>query len=147
MLRPVNLHVLADLDRTGRAALLDRAEADIGPFLERVRPILAAVRDEGDAALSRFALEFDQATVAPDAIAATSADFDRALAGLAPEVVAAIEFAAGSIRKFHADQMPEEMWLHEIRPGAFAGDRFRPIPSVACYVPREKTPARFSMVS
>jgi histidinol dehydrogenase len=30
------------------------------------------------------------------------------------------------------------MWLHEIRPGAFAGERSRPIPSVACYVPRGK---------
>jgi histidinol dehydrogenase len=30
------------------------------------------------------------------------------------------------------------MWLHEIRPGAFGGDRSSPIPSVACYVPRGK---------
>ena len=38
---------------------------------------------------------------------------------------AAMEFAAESIRKFHQDQMPEEMWLHEIRSGVFAGDRTR----------------------
>jgi histidinol dehydrogenase len=49
-----------------------------------------------------------------------------------------MEFAAQSIRKFHQDQMPEEMWLHEISPGAFGGDRSSPIPSVACYVPRGK---------
>ncbi len=49
-----------------------------------------------------------------------------------------MEFAANSIRRFHEDQKPEEMWLHEIRPGAFAGERSRPIPSVACYVPRGK---------
>ena len=30
------------------------------------------------------------------------------------------------------------MWLKEIRPGAFAGDRFLPIDSVALYVPRGK---------
>ena len=30
------------------------------------------------------------------------------------------------------------MWLKEIRPGAFAGDRWHPIPSVALYVPRGK---------
>jgi histidinol dehydrogenase len=47
-------------------------------------------------------------------------------------------FAAESIRRFHEDQKPEEMWLHEVRPGAYAGDRTRPIPSVACYVPRGK---------
>ena len=30
------------------------------------------------------------------------------------------------------------MWLKEIHPGAWAGDRFLPIDSVACYVPRGK---------
>jgi hypothetical protein len=30
------------------------------------------------------------------------------------------------------------MWLKEMRPGAFAGDRHVPIDSVACYVPRGK---------
>jgi histidinol dehydrogenase len=30
------------------------------------------------------------------------------------------------------------MWFNEIRPGVFAGERSRPIPSVACYVPRGK---------
>ena len=43
-----------------------------------------------------------------------------------------------SIRRFHAAQLPEEMWFNEVRPGVFAGERSRPIPSVACYVPRGK---------
>ena len=30
------------------------------------------------------------------------------------------------------------MWFKEIRPGAFAGDRWHPIPSVGLYVPRGK---------
>ena len=53
-------------------------------------------------------------------------------------MIEAIEFAVDGIRRFHEAQKPEEMWLKEIRPGAFAGDRFIPIPSVACYVPRGK---------
>ncbi len=57
---------------------------------------------------------------------------------LPPEVGAAIDYAAANIRSFHTAQLPEAMWLKEIRPGAFAGDRYRPIPSVACYVPRGK---------
>ena len=52
--------------------------------------------------------------------------------------MAAIDFAADSIRRFHEAQLPEEMWWKEVRPGVFAGDRVRPIPSVACYVPRGK---------
>ena len=138
MTRKINLHDLSKLDAGQRAALLHRAEADIEPFLEKVKPIIAAVNGVGDVALARFAREFDKSPVTPDAIAATPKDFDDALVKLDQEVLKALEFAVESIRKFHQDQKPEEMWLHEIRPGAFAGDRFIPIPSVACYVPRGK---------
>ncbi|MGB8313224.1 MAG: histidinol dehydrogenase, partial [Aestuariivirga sp.] len=96
------------------------------------------MRKEGDEALARFARDFDKAPVKALEIAATEADFAAAEKTLDPEVRAAMEFAAHSIRKFHEDQKPEEMWLHEIRAGAFAGDRTRPIPSAACYVPRRK---------
>src|SRR6185369_12652790 len=133
MSRSVNLHDLARLGPEARANLLKRSEADLGPFLERVRPIIEAVRQEGDVALARFANEFDKSPVKAHEIAATPADFEAAFKSVAPEVIAAIEFAVENIRKFHTDQKPEEMWLHEMRPGAFAGDRFRPIPSVACY--------------
>ena len=134
----VNVHDLSKISAEARAALLRRTEADLTPYFEQVKPIIEAVRTDGDAALIRFAKQFDKADVKPGAIAATPEDFKRARAELDPEVRKAIEFAAHSIKVFHEEQMPEEMWLKEIRPGAFAGDRFRPIPSVACYVPRGK---------
>ena len=134
----INLHDLSALSPDQRRRLLTRTEADLSAFEAKVDVIIAAVRAEGDAALARFARDFDKAPVEPDAIAATPADFAAAEAALEPEVREAMEFAADSIRRFHEDQKPEEMWLHEIRPGAFAGERSRPIPSVACYVPRGK---------
>ena len=134
----VSRHVLAALSPEARATLLKRAESDLSGFIERVKPIIEAVRGEGDAALARFAREFDKSEVDPAAIAATPADFDEAFAVLEPEVLEAIQFAVGNIRAFHEAQKPEEMWMKEIRPGAFAGDRVRPISSVACYVPRGK---------
>ena len=56
--RPIAFHDLATLSAEARSGLMQRAEADLGPFLDRVRPIVEAVRDEGDAALARFAREF-----------------------------------------------------------------------------------------
>ncbi|MGH6934025.1 MAG: histidinol dehydrogenase [Dongiaceae bacterium] len=138
MTATVSLHDLAALSPAGRAGLLVRSEAELGPVIKRVRPIIAAVRAEGDVALARFAREFDHAPVEAGQLRATPADFDAAFRSLEPELIAAIEFAADNIRRFHGAQKPEEMWLRELRPGAFAGDRFRPIPSVACYVPRGK---------
>ncbi len=138
MPREVSLHDLSLLSSAERAQLLVRSEADLGPVIEKVKPIIAAVEAEGDAALARFAREFDKAPVTADRIAATSADFDRAFNQVESDVIAAIEYAVDGIRRFHEAQKPEEMWMKEIRPGAFAGDRVMPIPSVACYVPRGK---------
>lgn len=129
---------LSTMSRAARDGLLRRTEADLAQYEDKVRPIIEAVRIEGDEALARFARQFDKAPVQASAIAATEADFARAEQTLDPAVKEALGFMAGVIRKFHEDQKPEEMWFHEIRPGVFAGDRINPIPSVACYVPRGK---------
>lgn len=135
-MKSVSLHDLATLDANGRAALLRRSEADLGSFLERVRPIIAAVKAEGDAALIRFAREFDKAELAH--IKVPEAEFAGAGARLTAEVREAIAYAVDGITRFHQAQLPEDMWLKEVRPGAWAGDRHSAIDSVACYVPRGK---------
>ncbi len=134
----VRFHDSARLTPVARRQLLVRAEEDLHHILERVRPILEAVRQEGDRALCRFAREFDRAKLTPDRLRVGKAEFDRAFRRVPKKVIAAIEFGIANIRAFHQAQMPENIWVKEIRPGAFAGDRFRPIPSVACYVPRGK---------
>ena len=134
----INFHELSKLSPAQRLRLLQRVETDLSVFEDKVRPLIAAVRAEGDDALARFARDFDKAPVKASEIAATEADFAAAEKSLEPAVREALEFAARNIRKFHRDQMPGEMWLHEISPGSFAGDRTSPIPSVACYVPRGK---------
>jgi len=97
----INYLVLSDLTAVARATLLKRTESDLGPFLEKVMPIVEAVRLEGDKALSRFAELFDGALVDPNAIAATPEDFNRAHTELEADVTEAIIFAAANIRKFH----------------------------------------------
>ncbi|HRA95139.1 MAG TPA: histidinol dehydrogenase, partial [Aestuariivirga sp.] len=134
----INYLVLSDLTAADRAALLRRTESDLKPFIEKVKPIIDAVRTEGDRALSRFTEKFDGALVEESAIAATPEDFDRAHRELEADVREAIVFAAANIRKFHELQKPEASWSAETRPGLHAGDRTTPIASVACYIPRGK---------
>jgi histidinol dehydrogenase len=138
MTATINVHRLADLAPAARALLLRRAESDLASFLDKVKPIIAAVQAEGDEAVARFARTFDKAPVSADALAATPEDFARARRTLAPDLREAIAYAASNIRAFHEAQKPEEMWMKEIRPGVRAGDRVTPIASVACYVPRGK---------
>lgn len=135
----VNIQTLSQLSPDDRAALMRRSETDISGFLDKVAPIVEAVRDEGDAALVRFGREFDRAEgLTADTLKVTEAEFDDAFALVEPELIETIRFAIGNLRSFHEEQAPEPMWMKEIRPGAFAGDRFTPIRSVALYVPRGK---------
>ena len=130
MASPCNFHELEKLSADQRAALMKRADSDIAPFMEKVRPILAAVKAEGDKALARLARELDKADVPVDGILVKEAEFDAAFRALEPDVREAIEFAVGAIRTFHEEQRPEPMWFKEVTPGAYAGDRWHPIPSV-----------------
>lgn len=134
----ITFHDLATLDADARAGLLKRTESDLGPVMEKARPIIEAVRVEGDAALARFAQEFDRAPVTADAIAATGADFDAAFDAVDAEMIEVLEFCSDNVRRFHQAQMPPEMWWKEMHPGVYAGEKVVPIDSVACYVPRGK---------
>src|SRR5262249_55271456 len=109
MPRPVALHELSRLSASDRAALLVRAEEDLSLYIERVKPVLSAVKAEGDAALVRFAQQFDKAPASFTAasLRVTKADIDAAYKAVSPEVIAAIEFAADNIRRYHEAQMPE----------------------------------------
>jgi histidinol dehydrogenase len=134
----VSFHDLSTLDEAGRTALLRRSETDLSGFIDKVKPIIEAVRTEGDAALVRFARELDKADLAGKSLKATEAEFDAAFDKVEKDVIDAIKFGIDNIRRFHEEQKPEAMWLKEMRPGAYAGDRFTPIKSVALYIPRGK---------
>lgn len=134
----INYYNYSELDAAARLSLLDRTEGDIEPFVEKVKPIIAAVKEEGDVALARFANEFDRSPVSADSLAATDADFDAAFNQVEYEVVKTIEFCSDNVKRFHQAQMPEDMWIKEMHPGVFAGEKVVPIESVACYVPRGK---------
>ena len=135
----VSFHETKALNEGQYNSLLKRSETDLSFFLERVKPIIEAVRTEGDAALVRFGQEFDGAKpLTIKTLKASEAEFDAAFDEVDDEVIAAIRYGIKNIRSFHELQTPEPMWLKEIRPGAFAGDRYTPIQSVALYVPRGK---------
>ncbi|MFK7856770.1 MAG: histidinol dehydrogenase [Granulosicoccus sp.] len=138
MTNKISSYHYAFLDSAQKQSLLQRTEGDLAPFLEKVVPIIEAVSTEGDVALARFANEFDRSPVTADAIAATQADFDEAYDMVDNKLIEIMEFNSDNVRRFHQAQMPEEMWMKEMHPGVFAGEKIEPIDSVACYVPRGK---------
>jgi len=134
----INFFELAQLTEAERAALLDRTEADLSSFTAPVARIVTLVREGGDRAIVELAQSIDKVTLDPAKLEATPEEFETAEKSLSEDVKDAILYATDNIRRFHERQKPEEMWVMEIRPGAFAGERWTPIGSVACYVPRGK---------
>jgi histidinol dehydrogenase len=135
----ISFHEITKLNPAEYADLMKRSEADLSGFMEKVQSIIAAVKEEGDGALVRFGQDLDGAKPLTQAtLKASEAEFEAAFKSVDQDVIEAIKYGIGNIRKFHEEQKPEAMWFKEIQPGAFAGDRYTPIQSVALYVPRGK---------
>ena len=135
----VSFHETSKLTAKDYKALLKRSEADLSSFVEKVQPIIEAVREEGDKALVRFGQQLDGSmSLSKEALKVSEAEFAVAFEEVEEAVIEAIRYGITNIRTFHEAQKPETMWMKEIRPGAYAGDRLTPIRSVAIYVPRGK---------
>ncbi|HBR68578.1 MAG TPA: histidinol dehydrogenase [Rhodospirillaceae bacterium] len=127
-----------ELNEAAKLRIMRRAEANIDAVIKAVQPIIADVRERGDAALIDCAAKFEKAKLS--SIKVTETEFDEAAKTLDPAVKAAIEKCAGNVRTFHAAQMKrvEKYWMEEIEPGVFAGEQVNAIESVGLYVPRGK---------
>lgn len=134
----IHFYELATLDAVQRARLLRRAEIQIDELIERVRPIVQAVRERGDEALIEFTARFDRVSLTPDRLRVSRDEIEQAYQLLDPQVRAAIEHAIRNVRTFHERQLPHEQWFTEVAPGVMAGEKITPISSVGLYVPRGK---------
>lgn len=118
-------------------ALARRPVFDPGDIYGRVRPILEAVRQEGDAALKRFNAEFD--SYHGDRLEVTVQEMEAAVASVPVELRRAIVTAAGSIRKFHQAQLRQEAEI-ETFPGVTCWRRSVGMEKVGLYIPGGTAP-------
>ena len=134
----INLFDLGKLSKAEIKQILRRSEIDITDLQERVKPIIAAVMEQGDPAIRNFNQTFDQVTVKDYSLKATAIEFEQARQTLSEEIKEVIQAAAQNIKKFHQAQMPEEMWFTQMDDGVIAGEKITPIHSIGLYVPRGK---------
>lgn len=128
----------SDTDPATKERLMRRSGADIDDVMDKVRPIIAHVREKGDAALIEYAQKFDKAALTT--LKVSEEEFKTAQLTLDPAVKAAIDRCAGNVKRFHEEQMRrvEREWMVEVEPGVFAGEKVSPITSVGLYVPGGK---------
>ena len=132
----MNRFRLKDMTAEQKQTILRRAETDISAYMETAREISEDVRKNGDEAVLRYTEKFDHVKLS--AIAVTQDEIEAGYARLDKETREAIEYAAGNIRKFHSEQMPEEIWFTNVDDGIMAGEKVTPVTDVCLYVPRGK---------
>jgi histidinol dehydrogenase len=130
----LQVEYLDKLSPERRRAILTRSQEDVSQVLDEVRPILAALRETGEAETLRWHRQYkDNVTVAD--LEATPQEIDAAYKSLDPQVLAALKAAAANIAKFHQAQVERDMWAVEVAPGILAGRMRRPLDRVGCYIP------------
>jgi histidinol dehydrogenase len=114
---------------------MPRPRVDLEQARAGVAETLAAVARDGDRALLDLTQHFDRVDIS-EAIVVPDDVLDAAVAGLAPELRAAIERAADQVRWFHERARPRD-W-EDVRGGARMGVWHRPVSRAGVYVPGGK---------
>lgn len=113
-------------------ALMPRAEVDVDAVVDRVRPIVDAVRERGTEAVLEYSERFDK--VRPVAVRVPAATLRGALDALDPAVRAALEVSIERARSVHADQRRTDV-VTQVVPGGTVTERFVPVRRVGLYAP------------
>jgi histidinol dehydrogenase len=120
----------------GVARAVDRPPSEVPTDVARaVDAIVADVRARGDAALLEYTARFDGFRAAtPAALRLSEADFDAGERAVAPQVRAALAYAAERIERYHAAALPKS-WRLTDEHGSILGQEVRPLDRVGVYIP------------
>lgn len=124
-------------DKSSWNTLLQRPVMDTSTLEKRVSDILQEVRTGGDAAIRKFAAEFDKVTL--DNLQVPGSAFAAAEAALEPALKAAIQQAAKNITAFHRAQQ-EKSQVIETMPGVQCWRKSVAIQKVGLYIPGGSAP-------
>ena len=115
-----------------RAQLLRRPVLKSDEMIDKVKPIVEAVRIRGDEALIEFTARFDKAQMTTTVI---FPPFPPETMQISIDVRKAIDVAYANIRKFHEAQSDGSTLVVETMPGVVCSRFARPIARVGLYVP------------
>ncbi|MFJ1537209.1 histidinol dehydrogenase [Micromonospora chalcea] len=112
--------------------LLPRAQLDVSVAVERIRPLVEAVREHGYPAIREASERFDG--VSPERLRVPVETIRAAEDELDPQVRAALLESIARARKVHADQRRTDHTTTVV-PGGTVTERWVPVDRVGLYVP------------
>ncbi|HEY0486509.1 MAG TPA: histidinol dehydrogenase [Mycobacteriales bacterium] len=117
---------------TDPRAVLPRAALDVDAAVERIRPVVDAVRRDGLAAVREATARFDG--VDSGEVRVPAEHLAAALTQLDPGVRAALEESISRARAVHRDQRRTDVTT-QLAPGGTVTERWVPVERVGLYVP------------
>ncbi len=118
-------------------SLLARPEYDANPLQAKVREILLAVKQQGDAAVSAYTLAFDKVAVSDFKLSNSAVEAAEKV--LTPSLKTAIQLAKVNIEVFHSAQIQKEERI-ETMPGVWCWRKSVGIEKVGIYIPGGTAP-------
>ena len=118
-------------------SLLARPEYDATPLQAKVREILLAVKQRGDAAVTEYTLAFDKISISNFKLSAEK--MEAAEKALTPSLKTAIQLAKVNIEVFHSAQIQKEERI-ETMPGVWCWRKSVGIEKVGIYIPGGSAP-------
>jgi histidinol dehydrogenase len=112
--------------------LLPRAQLDVSQAVEKIKPVVVAVREHGFAAIREATERFDGVRV--ERLRVPQEAIDSAAQTLDPDVRAALLVSIERARKVHADQRRTDVTT-QVVPGGTVTERWVPVSRVGLYVP------------
>ena len=128
---------LKNLPKADWADLLARPTLDLEEIEKQVRPVMEAVRTEGDAALRRFTERFDGVLL--EEFEVTAEEIEQAQSLVPPSLQSAIQTAKNNIETFHAAQRRGTLRV-ETMPGVNCYRKSVAIDKVGLYIPGGTAP-------
>lgn len=122
-----------ELNERGKEKIRAVFGADLSPW-QVVERIVAAVRQQGDAAVVEFTRRIDGVDLPASRLQVTEAEFAAAYEQTEPKVVAALRRAAANVAAFHREQKPRSWRMYQ-EHGVVLGQNCLPLERVGIYVP------------
>lgn len=116
--------------------ILTRSETDITEQMELALQVIKDIKARGDEAVLEYTAKYDGVKITKMKV--EEAEIEKAYLEIDGKLRDTLEYAADNIKRFHAKQLPEEVWLTEIDKGLLVGEKVTPITDVCLYVPRGK---------
>lgn len=128
----MKIYFYNQLDNQTLKKLTQRPTVDLEKTYEIVKPIMADIKEKGDAALRYYTEKFDGISL--DNFEISESEIKEAIKNLDEETKAAFQVAAANIKKFHKSQLKKEKQVETMK-GVVCFREPRAIEKIGVYVP------------